>query len=229
MASLRTVFSISLRAFPRTQPTARTTVPLPRPQIVLMTNTFLQLKQARWKAPQQLNRPFSSTIIHLSRPPRSPQTQYPQQSLPPKYYEPPPPPPPPLGSGSSSLVVGSVIAACVCLYAYESAQFTDFKQNGSKKAYLALESFNKHFVLSIKNIREGRYYVLLTHTFAHSNLMHLGFNMLALWGFGRIIVMMYGVRTFAGIWWVNFQSMFSLLFGFASFKRIGCFKEVFLD
>ena len=146
-----------------------------------------------------MKRPFSSTIIRLSYPPQGSRPSNPQESLPPEYYE-PPPSPPPLGSGSSSLIVGSIVAACVGLYAYESTQFTEFKQNGSKKAYLALESFNNHFVLSIKNIREGRYYVLLTHAFAHSNLMHLGFNMLALWGFGKIIVQLYGIRTFAGIW-----------------------------
>lgn len=92
------------------------------------------------------------------------------------------------------------MAGCVGLFGYNELQIKEIRQDGSMKAYQWLQTFNDHFVLSAKNIREGRYYVLLTHTLAHTSLMHLGFNMFALWGFGRTIISWYGLPTFATIW-----------------------------
>jgi membrane associated rhomboid family serine protease len=143
-------------------------------------------------------------MILRSRPPRNPRApyQYPGQTKPSgsEYYQSQPPPPKPLGSGSPTLIVGTIIVGCVGLFGYNELQIIEIKRNGSKKAYQWLQTFNDHFVLSTKNIREGRYYVLLTHTLAHNNFMHLAFNMLALWGFGRTIVSWYGLQTFAIIW-----------------------------
>jgi membrane associated rhomboid family serine protease len=55
-------------------------------------------------------------------------------------------------------------------------------------------------VLSLKNIQEGRYYTLLTSTFTHYHSLHLALNMMTLWSFGRTIVGVYGVPTFAILW-----------------------------
>jgi len=186
MASLRTVCSMGLRALPRTQPAVRTV-----------------LKQVNWKAAQQQSlRQFSSCMVHRSRPPRSPRVlyQYHAQTDQSEYNQYPPPPREPFGSGSSTLILGSVVGVCVGLFGYTALQGTEYRANGSKKAAQWLQTINNHFTLSIRNVREGRYYVLLTSTLAHTNLTHLAFNMIALWGFGRTIVSWYGLPTFAIIW-----------------------------
>ena len=41
---------------------------------------------------------------------------------------------------------------------------------------------------------------MITSSFAHNDLMHLGFNMLALWGFGTSIITIFGVTNFVGLW-----------------------------
>jgi membrane associated rhomboid family serine protease len=97
------------------------------------------------------------------------------------------------------LIVGSVIAGCLGLYGYEQTQETEMK-NGSREAYAAVRNFKKHFVLSLENIREGRYYVMITSSFAHANGPHLLFNMMGLWGFGTTMVQIFGVKHFALIW-----------------------------
>lgn len=140
-------------------------------------------------------------MIRYSRAPRSPRVQYQYHAQTNQsQHQNPPPPRQPLGSGSSTLVVGSIVGICVGLFGYTALQETEYRANGSKKAAQWLRTVRDQFTLSIRNVREGRYYVLLTHTLAHTDLTHLGFNMLALWGFGRMIVAWYGLPTFATIW-----------------------------
>lgn len=132
----------------------------------------------------------------LSWIPRNPQAQQTFRYL----HNRSPLPQEPFGSSSSTLIVGTVVAGCVALYGYEQFQEMEIK-NGSRKAYGALQNVKKHFVLSLDNIREGRYYVILTSAFAHVNGTHLLVNMMALWGFGKTTVQLFGLRHFAMIWW----------------------------
>jgi len=101
--------------------------------------------------------------------------------------------------GNPNIVVGSVIAACGGVFAWKAYNVEEAKK-GSRKARKALADFEKHMVMSLQNIREGRYYTILTSTFAHSSVSHLLFNMMALWSFGPPIVGIYGVPTFAMLW-----------------------------
>ena len=41
---------------------------------------------------------------------------------------------------------------------------------------------------------------MISSSFVHDNELHLGFNMLALWGFGRILVNVIGIPCFVGLW-----------------------------
>ena len=91
------------------------------------------------------------------------------------------------------------MAGCVGLYGYEQLLTTEVKQ-GSRNAYAILKSLKNNFVLSRDNIREGRYWVMLTSSFAHANFEHLLFNMLSLWGFGQAFIRTFGVGQFAVIW-----------------------------
>jgi len=63
-----------------------------------------------------------------------------------------------------------------------------------------LEEFNKHFVCSLQNIREGRYYTLVTSSFTHFETWHLFANMVTLVSFGPSIVAYYGAANFLALY-----------------------------
>ncbi|CAG8563794.1 7717_t:CDS:2 [Acaulospora morrowiae] len=54
----------------------------------------------------------------------------------------------------------------------------------------------KHFTVSINNIRESRWWTVLTCAFSHKDFGHLAVNMFALWGFGRAVLQMLGTTEF---------------------------------
>lgn len=62
--------------------------------------------------------------------------------------------------------------------------------------YGLLRQLTDKFTLSLRNLKEHRYYTLLTSAFSHRALVHIGFNMFSLWTFGQIM-------AFAGIGAVN--------------------------
>jgi membrane associated rhomboid family serine protease len=63
-----------------------------------------------------------------------------------------------------------------------------------------LEFLEQNFVSSRRNVDEGRWWTLITSTFTHFSLPHLGVNMYTLWSFGRPIVLFYGVPTYVLLW-----------------------------
>ena len=63
-----------------------------------------------------------------------------------------------------------------------------------------LDSITKHAVCSLRNIREGRYYTLLTSSFTHLSPIHLAVNMFALKNLGPFIVSSFGPGTFLVLW-----------------------------
>jgi len=176
MANLRVACS-ALRAVPSTQPAART-----------------MLMHINWKGAQHSRRPFSNVVsrLQMARKPQKLRTPSPP-------HQDPPPPRQSFGSSSGNLAVWSVIAGCIGLYGYEQVQLME-AQKGSKAGYASLQWINKHFVLSLDAIREGRYYVVLTSSFAHTSGGHLICNMMALAGFGMTFVRWFGVPHFAMLW-----------------------------
>jgi membrane associated rhomboid family serine protease len=98
-----------------------------------------------------------------------------------------------------NLVVGSVIAICSGIFGWHYV-YEEEARKGSWKARQALANSQRHMVLSLQNIREGRYYTVLTSTFMHTTPLHLIINMMTLWSFGRLIVGIYGVPTFVVLW-----------------------------
>jgi len=50
------------------------------------------------------------------------------------------------------------------------------------------------FGLSVEGLKAGRYYQLITFQFMHANLMHIAFNMIGLYSFGRMIEETLGPR-----------------------------------
>lgn len=63
--------------------------------------------------------------------------------------------------------------------------------------------YKRHTVTSLENVREGRWWVLFTSSFAHGNILHLGINMACLWSFGPSFVGAFGLPCFATVWAVS--------------------------
>jgi len=72
----------------------------------------------------------------------------------------------------------------------------------------------KHFIMNeINTIRQKKYYTIFTSSFSHTSAMHLFFNMVGLWFFGRHIEMILGplgllnlyltgsLFGYLGVWW----------------------------
>ena len=96
-----------------------------------------------------------------------------------------------------NIVVGSVMALCGGVYVYKEDAKLKLQKNKDIKP---LQGFVNNFVGSRDNITNGRWWTLITSSFAHANFLHLSFNMMSLWGFGKSIVMYYGAPQFAIIW-----------------------------
>lgn len=86
-----------------------------------------------------------------------------------------------------------------------------------KYGYDLNDMFGLHFFMA----SDFKFYQLLTYMFMHGNLMHIFFNMLAVWMFGRIVEVAWGSRRFliyylicgigAGLFqeivqWIDFQA-----------------------
>ena len=101
-----------------------------------------------------------------------------------------------------NIVVGSVVGLCCATY---YCQWTGAKRT-EKGVHALSDLIRRNFIGSAENLREGRWWVLISSSFAHVNLPHLALNMLALWGAGRSIVGVLGVSYFAGLWVVSAMS-----------------------
>jgi membrane associated rhomboid family serine protease len=107
------------------------------------------------------------------------------------------------------MIVGSTIALCTGIFLYkEYAVKESTKPKGyggiisqrPSDARKALDIYRQNFELSRQNVKEGRWWTLITHTLAHGNWLHLIVNMMALWSVGRPIVLLYGPVTFVSVW-----------------------------
>ena len=96
-----------------------------------------------------------------------------------------------------AIVVGCAIGLCCGTYACQW-----FAEKQMERGNLALhELMQRNFVCSGDNVfRVGRWWVLLTSSFAHVSPIHLGLNMICLWGFGTPFVAVFGASRFVGLW-----------------------------
>ena len=67
---------------------------------------------------------------------------------------------------------------------------------GTKRSRQWLSDFRNTWVLSPRNLEEGRWYTLITSTFMHGGSGHLVLNMLGLWSFGMPVARAFGVTRF---------------------------------
>jgi len=165
----------------------------------------LTTSRVNWAATQQSQRPFHSSVLHLrqySEP--SPRVRRSQAKQPSQRYrddeyqeqwkEPPP------GSGSGTIVMSTIVGTCIGVYVYGAHLTTMDQVYHTKATREALDKFRRVFIHTLKSWDEGRYYTILTSAFMHSSLPHLGLNMLAIWGFGRLFISVYGLPSFLGLY-----------------------------
>lgn len=98
-----------------------------------------------------------------------------------------------------AIVICGVIGLC-CITYY--CQWTAARL-AEKGNHAWSDLVDRNLVNSVENIREGRWWVMISSSFAHVNLAHLGLNMFVLWGFGRGFVGVFGVPCFVGSWMLS--------------------------
>jgi membrane associated rhomboid family serine protease len=92
------------------------------------------------------------------------------------------------------------VGACIGMYGYAAFIQSAVRTQGSSEAIASLRWLHDHFIHSLKNMREGRYYTIVTSAFMHQSILHLTVNMVGLWGFGRTIVLAFGTPSFLGLY-----------------------------
>ena len=78
-------------------------------------------------------------------------------------------------------------------------------------------------------LQQGQYYRLITCTFMHANLIHLGFNMYALYVLGSQVERYYGYKKFLLIYFISglLGSLFSAVFMSATGFSVGASGAIF--
>ena len=72
-----------------------------------------------------------------------------------------------------------------------------------RRKWEPLKFIERNFICSVNNVKSGRWWVVLTSSFAHFNPLHLIVNTSALWDIGRMFVHLFGTPAFVGTWLVS--------------------------
>lgn len=90
-----------------------------------------------------------------------------------------------------------MVAVCVSLTAWGlwAVNQEEHHDNGAPFKFI-----RENFVSSLTNMREGRWWTLLTPTVMHLHPVHLIANMLCLGSIGPVFVSFFGVPTFVVLW-----------------------------
>ena len=74
------------------------------------------------------------------------------------------------------------------------------QQEANQGNHTRQDWIEQNLINSTENVRQGRWWVMLSSSFAHGNIIHLGINMYALWSIGSGFVSIFGFRRFAVLW-----------------------------
>jgi membrane associated rhomboid family serine protease len=96
---------------------------------------------------------------------------------------------------TQALVTKSLIAINVGIYLITAVQGAGLNSPGGSL-------FNKMFLYG-PLVAQGDWWRLITAAFLHANLIHIGFNMLALWWFGAPVEQYLGRARFLGVYLVS--------------------------
>lgn len=100
----------------------------------------------------------------------------------------------------SSIVVGSVVGVCCAGFV---ASWWAQQRAENFHDYKPLTFIRENFFCSLENVRAGRWWVVLSSSITHLNILHLGVNMLTLRSFGPALIELWGVPAFVGIWLIS--------------------------
>ena len=68
------------------------------------------------------------------------------------------------------------------------------------KRHAAQRFIERNFVCSLRNWRAGRWWTTITNSVMHFKIPHLFLNMLTLKSMGPLLLQLFGIPTFCGIW-----------------------------
>lgn len=95
------------------------------------------------------------------------------------------------------VIVGGVVGLC-CLVS--GANWYAERISDKRHDQRLLNFMRNNFACSLHNVRQGRWWVMLTCSVMHSGPMNLALNMCTLWGLGQQITMILGAPSFLGVW-----------------------------
>ncbi|RFU35898.1 hypothetical protein B7463_g464, partial [Scytalidium lignicola] len=119
-----------------------------------------------------------------------------KSSLPKKTNEDPEDPDEP-HTKTGQFVIGGIILAC-CTVTSWYLTTTNTHDMGERNAPRKKDQFfEDNFILSRRNIQEGRWWTIVTSSFAHTSIPHLMVNMFCLWSAGPLLYGVLGPAKFA--------------------------------
>ena len=98
------------------------------------------------------------------------------------------------------IVVWGFVGLCAAGYSYHLYSLAQFSKNGDRRHVDLIE---QNFVNSRENLQHGRWWTLITSSFMHFELWHIGINMLGLVSLGPGAVRLFGSRGFLGLWFIS--------------------------
>ncbi len=100
-------------------------------------------------------------------------------------------------SNSSPNIVYATIGLCCGVYLYQAHAMIEARdrKNPSLRIFFQENMFN-----SLDNWQAGRWWTLVTSSFTHVNLMHLGANMFSLYSIGPMISSLFGTGGYVLTW-----------------------------
>ncbi|CZT05953.1 hypothetical protein WAI453_005301 [Rhynchosporium graminicola] len=96
----------------------------------------------------------------------------------------------------SKVVVGAIGIACVGVFGWAAHLSAQARQIGTREAFQKLLDFTHHCVMTVESLQPGHYYTLITSSFMHNDILHLGCCMMGLYSFGPFIAVGFGVPSF---------------------------------
>jgi len=98
-------------------------------------------------------------------------------------------------------ITKALIAINVLIYLIGASQGGGLSDPGSSINQPG--SLYRHMVLFGPYVPHGGWYRLVTAMFLHENLLHIGFNMYALWVIGRVVEQYLGTTRYIGLYFVS--------------------------
>lgn len=105
-----------------------------------------------------------------------------------------------LATGSAP-ITKALIAINVAIYLIGAAQAGGL--NNPEVGIYVRGTLYRHAVLFGPWVAHGDWYRLVTNMFLHANLIHIGFNMLALWWIGKPVEQYLGKARYVGLYFVS--------------------------